>query len=282
MKIENIYDSWGSSIELTLSELISEDRSFWQDLILTRNLLVLKGLGPGISDEQFFNLSLKFGKVWDKEVYKLSYIGQGSDYTIKSNTSYPISYFKSNNNMFSNKMMAYHADMPHVNEYSWPGRALYMVQNTTDKSGATTWLNLELGWAQCSDVEKKFYEGYEVVMQDMYRPETRMEKFPFVKINPRTGKPSPLVNCPTNKQGDRAWIHHVEHNGVALSYDDTTQFINEVYQLIESKPNTMYTHYWDTGDMLVYDNWFNVHRRTAVNDSSTVSGRLLKRSTFNF
>jgi alpha-ketoglutarate-dependent taurine dioxygenase len=282
MKIENIYDSWGSCIELTLDELLSKDRLFWQDLILSRNLLVLKGLGPDISDEEFFNLSFKFGKVWTNDIYTLPYISRGKDTTVSVDTSHPISYFKSDNNGFSSRMMAYHADMAHVKEYSWPGRALYMVNNTTDKSGATTWLNLELGWAQCSDEEKKLYDGYEVVMQDMYKPETRMEKFPFIKINPKTGKLSPLVNCATVKQGNCAWIHHIERNGVPLSFIDSNKIINELYQLMESKPNTMYTHFWDTGDMLVYDNWFNVHSRTPVNDAASNGGRLLKRTTFNF
>jgi alpha-ketoglutarate-dependent taurine dioxygenase len=282
MKINNIYDSWGNFVELTLDQLLSKDKSFWQSLIFDRNLLVLKGLGSNLSDEQFFNLSSKFGNVWTTDVYKLPYIGFGRDTTVEPNTLHPVSYFKSNNNMFSSKKMAYHVDMPHVKEYSWPGRALYMVNNTTDSSGATTWLNLELGWAQCTATEKKYYDGYEVVMQDMYTIETRMEKFPFVKINPKTGKPSPLVNCATIKQQDRAWIHHIEHKGVPLSYDDTNKVINELYQLMESKTNTMYTHYWDTGDMVVYENWFNVHSRTSVNDNDMVDGRLLKRTTFNF
>jgi alpha-ketoglutarate-dependent taurine dioxygenase len=283
MKIENIHDSWGSYVDLTLDELMSEDRAYWQNLILGRNLIVIRGLDSNtISDEQFFNLSSKFGTVWTKDVYSLPYIVKGYDRTVGHNVTYPVSYFRTDNNGFSDKEMAYHADMSHVNEYSWPGRALWMVKNTTDNSGSTTWLNIELGWELCSSEEKKFYDGYEVVMQDMYRPGNRMEKFPFIKVNPKTGKISPLVNCASSREGGVAWIHHIEHNGVALSYTDTNIVLNDLYKLLESKQDTLYTHHWNTNDMIVYNNWFNVHKRTAVNVDATDGGRLLKRTTFNF
>jgi len=82
----------------------------------------------------------------------------------------------------------------------------------------------------------------------------------------------------------RAWINHVERNGQQLSWADSTQFITELYQLLESRANTVYWHNWTQGDIIVYDNWFNVHKRLAVVDASTADGRgrLLKRLTFNF
>jgi alpha-ketoglutarate-dependent taurine dioxygenase len=283
MNITNIYDSWGSYVDLTIDELLSHDKSFWQSLILKRNLIVFKGLPTNLSDVDLYDLSLKFGKVWSKDIYALPFISNGTDKTINSISDKPVSHFKSGNNYFSSKEMKYHADMVHVNEYSYPGRALYMFKNSVDLSGITTWLNLELGWEQCTKEEKTLFDEYEIVMQDMYVAETRLEKFPFLKINPKTGKISPLVNCcyhgPLEK--NRAWIHHAEKNGVALSYKDTLTFVESVYSLLESKLNTLYEHTWTVGDLIVYDNWFNVHKRTSVNESD-VSERILKRTTFNF
>jgi len=283
MNITNIYDRWGSYVDLTIEELRSHDLSFWQKLIFERNILIFRGLPTDLSDDELFDLSKQFGKVWTKDVYKLPFISRGRDITVDGETVKPVSHFKSGNNHFSSREMKYHADMVHVNEYSYPGRALYMFQNSFDKSGVTTWLNLELGWDQCTEEEKRHFDGYEVIMQDMYLAGTRLEKFPFLKTNPKTGKISPLVNCCYlgDPEKNRAWIHHVERDGVALSYTDTLKFVEGVYRLLESKPNTMYEHTWSDGDLIVYDNWFNVHKRTGVNNSGE-NERVLKRTTFNF
>lgn len=280
MQITNIYDSWGSYVDLSLNELLAYDKSFWQSLLLKRNMLVFKGIPVNLSDEQLFNLTTRFGKVWTNDIYALPYISKGSDKTINLDTS--VSHFKMGNNTFSNKYMKYHADMPHIGEYSYPGRILYMWKNSIDGTGATSWLNLEQGWAQCTDEEKRSFDGYEVVLQDMYYPGTRMEKFPFLKTNPKTGKLSPLANCYyTGTPTSRGWIHHVEKDGVALSLIETRDFIEGVYKLLESKTNTQYEHVWDEGDMIVFDNWSSVHSRTAVTYREDHE-RILKRTTFNF
>ena len=283
MNITNIYDSWGSNVNVTYDELLSYDPKFWQSLVLSRNLIVIRDLGKELTDDELYNLSGKFGTVWTSEIFSQPYISNGKDPTIIKDTDKPVSYFRSNNNYFSSRKMIYHADMPHVKEYSYPGRTLYMVQNTLDNSGMTSWLNLELGWTLLSDQEKKEYYGYEIVMHDMYVAETRMEKLPFLKVNPKTGKLSPLVNCYFHgNPRENSWIHHVVKDGIDLSYEESEKFIEGVYRLLESKTNTVYDHTWSTGDLVIYDNWFNVHKRTSVNDTGIPGGRLLKRTTFNF
>ena len=284
MKIINIYDSWGSNIDITHDEFLNHDKSFWQNLVLDRNLIVIRGLGKELTDDELYDLSGLFGTVWTPEIFNQLYISNGIDRTINRETDKPVSYFKSNNNLFSSRKMLYHADMAHVKDYSYPGRALYMVQNTLDKSGMTSWLNLELGWSLCTDEEKQQFHGLEVVMHDMYIPETRLEKFPFLKTNPKTGKISPLVNCyyMGDSKRDRTWIHHLIKNGVDLSFHESGLIIESLYTLLESKQNTQYHHEWETLDLIVYENWFNVHKRTSVTDNGVPGGRLLKRTTFNF
>lgn len=285
MEITNIYDSWGSIVNVTYEEFLEYDKSFWSSMVINRNLIVIRGIDKKLSDSELYDLSKKFGTVWDSDTFSKPYIDRGSDSTlITLNENKPISYFKSNNNAFSGKFMAYHADMPHVKEYSYPGRVLYMVENTVDGSGMTSWLNLELGWQQCTDEEKQLYDDYEIIMHDMYRAGSRMEKFSFLKINPKTGKISPRVNnyWIDNQPGIKTWIHHLIKNDVHLSYEESGKIVESVYRLMESKPNTIYDHVWKTDDIVVFDNWFNVHKRTKVNDVGTNGGRLLKRTTFNF
>lgn len=289
MQITNIYESWGRFISTNYDEVLSQTDKFWTDLVLERNLLVIRGLPKDLTDEEFYALGCKFGRVWTRDDYRQSFINNGGDPTLRDpDSETPVSYFQSHNNSFGARYMAYHADMPHVREFSYPGRALYMTQNTHDGSGTTSWLNLEHGWAQCSEQERAAYHGLEVVHHDMYKANTRLEKFPFLKTNPKTGKVSPRLNCwygGIKKDGRHtlAWINHIKKDGRSLSYKETGDIITSAYQMIESKKDTLYTHVWQEGDIVVYDNWFNVHRRDAVNDDQATGGkRLLRRLSFNF
>jgi len=279
MKTENIFESWASITHVdSFQEFMSIDNKLLTDLLLDRNLIVIRGLGPNLTDDEFYSLGQKFGTVWSRDDYKKSFISQGNDSTIKQDTLKPVSYFQSNNNMFKNDYMAYHADMPHVNELSYPGRALYMVKNTEDGSGDTTWLNLELAWDQLTQDEKNNFDSYEIMFQDMYIPGTRLKKLPFLKINPKTNKSSPNLNCYDHPgKNNKAWINSVLKNNITLTAKEIDAFMLNTYTLLESKSNTLYKHVWQLGDIVVYDNWFNVHKRETVNGS-----RLLKRLTFNF
>lgn len=280
MKTENIFNTWASRVYVdSYEELVNMDNKLLSDLVIDRNLIVIKGISPDLTDEQFYELGQKFGYVWTREDYKKSFISNGKDSTIvDQETETPVSYFKPDNNMFKSEFMAYHADMPHVNELSYPGRALYMVKNTTDGSGDTTWLNLELGWEQLTQQEKDKFTDYKVIFQDMYRPGTRMEILPFLKTNPKTNKVSPNLNCYSHPNNpSMAWINRILKNGVALNASEIDSFMFNTYKLLESKTDTLYRHKWQLGDIIVYDNWFNVHKREAVNGP-----RVLKRLSFNF
>jgi alpha-ketoglutarate-dependent taurine dioxygenase len=278
MKTEQIFEAWGDVLCVdSYEEFMAIDEKVLTELVLSRNLIVIRGLTPNLKDDEFYALGGKFGRVWAQDDYRKSFITHGSDPTINKKTATPISYFKTTNNMFKDSYMGYHADMAHINEMSYPGRALYMVNNTTDGSGDTTWLNLEHGWTQTSQEERDMYARYEVVFQDFYAPGARTEKFPFTKTNPQTGKVSPRINCFSRNDDQRAWISHVVENGVDLNFDQSGTVIRNVYKLLESKQDTVYRHVWIPGDIIVYDNWFNVHKREKVNGP-----RLLKRLTFNF
>lgn len=278
MKNEKIFDSWGEKIYVgSYNDFMSIDQSILSEIVIQRNLVVIKGLPSDLEDKEFYALGNKFGQVWKQEDYKKTFITRGVDPTINKISATPVSYFKTNNNMFKDTYMDYHADMAHIKDMSYPGRALYMVNTTEDNSGDTTWLNLELGWQQMSLEEQDVYADCEVVFQDFYIPGSRMEKFPFTKINPKTGKVSPRINCYASNNSRQAWISHAVKGGVKLTFDQTGVLIRKLYQLLESKQDTLYSHVWTPGDIIVYDNWFNVHKREKVNGK-----RLLKRLTFNF
>lgn len=284
MKLTPIFDSWASQIDCTLDQAMKMPKGFWSQLVLRRNLILVRGLGRDLTDQEFHLFGQEFGRVWDQTDYRQPQVSNGHDPTLAAGAR-PVSYFKSTNNHFGSRYMDYHADMVHIGDNSYPGRLLYMVNNTTDGSGGTAWLNLELGWASLTLQEREPYTDSWVWLHDMYIPGSRLTRVPLLKTNPKTGCVSPVLNC--NYMGipdHRAWIHHVEHAGQQLDWQQSTQFIAELYALIESKKNTLYWHHWQEGDIIIYNNWFNVHKRLAVVDANTTNGqgRLLKRLTFNF
>lgn len=118
----------------------------------------------------------------------------------------------------------------------------------------------------------------EFVYHDMYRPTTRIEKRPFLKINPRTGAFSPDINCAWDgRMSNLAWVNHIKIDGVALSPIESKRVIGGMFDWFESKQDSTFNHEWADGDLIIYDNWFSVHKRTAVTDSN----RLLRRITLN-
>jgi alpha-ketoglutarate-dependent taurine dioxygenase len=285
MELLPIYPEWGTTVRVTYEEAMYQSSDWWQQLVLSRNLILIKSLNKKLNDDEFYDLGQKFGRVWGQNDYSRPEVSNGFDRTLADRTTdKPVSHFKSTNNFFGDRHMDYHADMAHIGPTSYPGRLLYMYNNTTDGSGVTSWLNLELGWDLFNEEERVSYNDCWVWMHDMYRPNTRLERLPFLKTNPKTLKQSPTVNCMFRTPKTFAWIHHIEQRGIQLDGEQTSEFINKVYDLIERKSNTLYDHHWEEGDIIVYDNWFNVHKRTAVVDSSTAgeSGRVLKRLTFNF
>lgn len=290
MQIQNIFSTWGSVVTTSREEFMADNQTNWPKLVLDRNLIVLKGFKSDLTDEEYFNFGKKFGQVWTIDDYRRPHVGAsrktGVDPTIANATSEtPVSHFKSSNNVFRDDVMGYHADMAHIGEKSYPGRALYMTRNTLDGSGVTTWLNMESGWEQCTEQEKAQYANVEIANHNMYLAGHDLQILPFLKTNPKTGKVSPRINNLTKpgntKTETSGWVNHIRNNGAQLSWNETTELVTKVIKLLESKSNTLYDHHWDDGDIIVYDNWFNVHKRNKVNPGAP-GGRLLRRLTFNF
>lgn len=275
MQTKNIHSSWGTECVVSYDEIIEGSSQQWRDFLVNRGLIILKGLGPDLTDQQFHNVVNKFGTLWTLDDYTRA-VG-GFDPTLNQTTlETPTSYFKTTNNRWKDTEMNYHSDMAHLGERSFPARALYMVRTADNNSGKTEWLNLEVAYEHFTDEEKQRYADVKVFQQDLYWPGTRIEEFPFLKTNPFTGKISPRLNC----YGlGHSWIHHFTKAGKEVV--GIKDFAESIYRLCESKPETMYKHTWENGDMLIYDNWNSVHRRDVVSFGPGEADRLLKRTSFD-
>lgn len=275
MDIKHIYKNWCTEYTTTYDEIMGETSEVWRNRLVDRGLIIFKGLGPNLTDEQFHNITGKFGTLWTVEDYRK---GSGKfDITLnRENLSFPTSYFRTKNTHWKDTEMPWHADMPHLGEKSFPARALYMVRTTNDNSGHTEWMNLEEAYDQFTEEEKAYYSNVTIFQHNMYEPGTQITEYPFLKTNPFSGRISPRINAYGK---GRAWIHHVAKNGKEERF--FKDFFVKIFSLCESKKDVRYKHQWENGDMLIYDNWNSVHRRSTVTFQPGEPDRLLKRLTLN-
>ena len=92
MKQQNIFDSWGTEYSYSYDEILAESSSVWARHLADRGMLIFKGLGTTLTDEQFHLIGKKFGRVWSKEDYHTASRG---DPTLNDNelfTWYPWIY----------------------------------------------------------------------------------------------------------------------------------------------------------------------------------------------
>lgn len=273
MKQRNIFDSWGTEYNYSYDEILTESSVVWAKRLADRGLLIFKGMGTGLTDEQLHRIGGQFGQVWTKEDY---YSASQGDPTINDNDVFPVSHFTTKNNFWMGGPLGYHADMPHIGKNSYPCRILYMVRTPLDNSGDTYWLNLERAWELFTEEEKDYYNDVDLYYHFMYKPNTNLEKFKFTKVNPFSGRISPKLN---NISPTFRWMHHIEKGGTLVN--NLPEFVTNAYKLCESKLDSLYRHTWENGDMIVFDNWCSVHRRDAVTLGVNEPDRLIKRITLN-
>ena len=57
MKNEKIFDSWGEKLYVdSYEDFMTIDQNTLTEMVLQRNLVVIKGLPPDLKDDEFYNL----------------------------------------------------------------------------------------------------------------------------------------------------------------------------------------------------------------------------------
>ena len=67
---KNLFPDWATEYNLSLDEILAVDQTTWHSILVSRSLLVFKGLGAQLTDEQFHTIGTKFGRVWTSDDYK--------------------------------------------------------------------------------------------------------------------------------------------------------------------------------------------------------------------
>ena len=170
----------------------------------------------------------------------------------------------------------WHTDQSYMIEPA-TGSILYMVE-MPPQAPLTYWANLQLAYAALPEHKKEEINDLQViydysVRQSTYDDEPKMPAeirhktppvtHPLVNRHPQTGYPS-LYLDPTTAAGIKGW-----HNTQSKTLLD--ELVTHVTQT-----NFIYTHDWQIGDVVMWDNGFLMHRRDAFD---AAHNRLLKRTT---
>lgn len=262
MIINKLQEEWGAVVNITPEEFFEKSLNFWRDLIYQKKIIVFKKMN--FDKNQYLEFCLRFGKPWMKEEYEYSH-----ERSEEIQTDRGIFYISPFSNIISkrlvNREMPWHADIPNRSFSPFPFRSLWITKNPRPKwSGHTSWLNLELGMKHLSKDLMDLAERITVVQQSWYTPGTDIKEFPLIKIHPITGEKSLRVNYfvePEKERSEDAWI-------IGVKIDNELQkdcnLIKEYLEYLSKEQSLVYTHVWDTFDIIIYDNWSFVHKRSQV------------------
>jgi len=261
MRVENIHESWGSIVYGTYEDVMEHKHTF-KDLGYQRDLILFRGLGV-ITKSQYHDLISCFGTPWTGQEYRYS---TEKALAVDEEGTRHITYF-SNVSAFrlQHYMMPWHVDIPNNGEDSFPWRSLYMLSNPDPTTGLTTWANIRLDLMKPSPEEMNQYENMEILNQSWYRPGEQIVKQPFIKAHPVTNKKSLRCNYYVNPRDDKtnmAWIKETYLNGELVDNQYTLEPIHEKF---EARPDLLYTHQWEVNDLIIYDNWNMIHKRSHCN-----------------
>lgn len=263
MKLTNIHDTWGTTVEFDNPlEFFQQDLDYWRHLIYQRKLIVFKKMD--FSKEDYAKFGLRFGVLWGANDYR---------YSRETPETVNIKNFNFTVSPISNKISAkrlgqsemyWHSDIPNRKFNPFPIRSLWMVNNPNPEGGLTTWLNIEEGIDLLPANLKEEIPNIKIIQQSWYKEDTEIQEFDFTKTHPITNKDSLRLNyfCDIEKNITNAWIKHVKVNG-ALT--ECKPVLGPYLKFLENQQTLLYTHKWDTYDIVIYDNWPFVHNRTFLN-----------------
>lgn len=256
MKITNLKDKWCIKVELdSPDEVYTQDSNFWKRLLYNNHLLVFKNMNFRMED--YYKFSKLFGN-------PMAYT-KNCEYP-----GYPGLHKFSNRTIaqIGEEAMPWHADLPNCPINPFPIRSLWMTKNPNPSCGLTSFLNLTDSIELLSDKLKNLLNRITIVQQeweapeiDEYTPGLNKQEFDIFKIHPVTGTKSLRLNSFNSPGIKNSWIRELIIDGIST---EDCSLVREFLNDIASHESMIYTHTWDTNDILVYDNWSLVHKRTAL------------------
>lgn len=250
-KAKNIFDDWGSIFEGPHDWFPSGDKTILKKMLYVRKILIFKKIK--LDQLQFWNICNIFGIPWKDDQYEYS-----RELCVKlSLNEEHVGYISNFSNKISKKLgdreMPWHADIPNAVRFSFPHRALYMKTCPNPEAGFTLWMNTPKAFAGVNDDLKRRWGMTRIVQHSWYEPGKDIREFPSMTQHPITGEYCPRVNS-------NSWIIDTKVSGESMGIE----IVDEMLNAMEKQTNCVYEHHWDETDLIIYDNFPFVHRRTAL------------------
>ena len=238
-------------------------------------LLVIKGL-EGLNSQQLWELQSVFGEPWAEKEYhdsnEKTQLTESGDGCV---TAYGNLITKS----IGNLSMPWHRDIPWHYEKRYPIRSLYPTELSMGAGKAGT------EFADCDVLLKRLRPHHvemmrrtTLIIQNWYQVqagniEPDRKAIPLIDRHPVTGMESVLLNSfrtlPLGSSRHSvvnrgAWIVGARIDDEAIPYEEAHDWLEYLHALVDTNDN-LYTHQWELGDLVLFDNFSGVfHRRDAI------------------
>jgi len=241
---------------------IAREKGFWHQA------------NVNLTKQEFFEFCSSVTTPWSAEIHKI--------HTETLNEDQVVDW--SSKTRFGSMSIPWHADNPWHEKYRFPLRAFYAVDIPDPNDGEIYFLNITKWFEDQPDDTKEYLRSLQVLTQD-YKNGCQPFWSSFIKTHPITGKESFYWGA---MRVDSKVFGLAPDEGVPaprFSFTMAIQKPNRDLVLddeISSWFNSMMTykylhrHNWNNGDLLILDNWVNLHYRGTIKDSRE---RLLWRKT---
>jgi putative 2-oxoglutarate oxygenase len=158
------------------------------------------------------------------------------------------------------------------------GAALYALE-LPPEGGTTSWLDLRAAYAGLPEHLRRAVEGKRAVFSYVKRL-AGYQGVDRVISEEAQKKTPPVAHTLTHAHpltGERAlYLDSTTTIGIAgMDSAAGTALLDEIYDAA-TRPQYVYTHHWQVGDLLLWDNGFTMHRREPFDPAAR---RLMKRTT---
>jgi alpha-ketoglutarate-dependent taurine dioxygenase len=227
------------------------DLHLLRELFYKHQLLILRGFEP-LTDQQDF---VKYCELWGE--ISLWPFGKVLELVEKE---------KPQDHIFDNNYVPMHWDgmyRPQVPEI----QIFHCVHAPGENNGGqTTFSNTAMICEQASqhelDLWSRVTATYERKME-FYHSRTQA---PIVTQHPTKGFPV-IRYCEPPKQKDKSFVNHPNYEFKGLKHGERNEFMQSLYEALYS-PQNFYAHTWQTGDIVLSDNYTLLHGRKAFTSGS--------------
>lgn len=259
MQTKNIFPEWGTEIT-DMTGLFEQDRQELRHLLYDRKMLVFHA--PDWSKLEYWYFLALWGDPWQAKDYTKS--TERWEAVMGGGDNIP-KYITSISNKISKRLVDYempwHADIANRVDggINLPHRCIYMKTVPNPEAGFTYWLDMEFAYPQVHPALRQRWENRTVVQQNWHHPGRDIIDWSSMKTHPITGRTSPRCNYHGIVD---SWILDTKTlDGTNMG----TGIVEELMEAMAEIPNAVYEHRWQPNDIILYDNWPFVHRRSELN-----------------